>query len=533
MVASRAGATSPVLQPHGRRALFALLLAAFALSVAGLLRTLPLLPDVDEAIYVNAALRIASSGDLNPGFFGNPGATTIYPLALLSKLWHVITQGGGLRVPDAALAQHGLDYAWEYFYLGRLLSVGWHVLGVLLTVKIGRLVWNDRVGLAAGWFVALSGLVVYYSKLVRTDSAATFFGLLALWLALRLLERTSLRRQIAAGAALGLALSSRYFMAAAGIVLLAVDLILLARKKEPGRRSLLPQMAAGLLSAPLVFLLANPAMLPQWRTVAANLRNEARAEHLGADGLSPLGNLWYYLSDAIPETLKWPLVVAALAGIAPALAGRSAKPRPLLLYVAAFLSLISVSSLHWQRWIIQIVPPLCLFAAAALDWAASKMEPRLGERPARLLFAAGALLLLAWPGARTLLMDIRHTGPNTRLLAREWILANVPAESAILQEEYGAALAGTPYAVETIRALADRGDVETLLERGYDTERAADLIVASSDIYGRFLAEPARYPEQVDFYEELSASGTLVQRFVPPWWGSGPVLELYQPDGKD
>ena len=49
---------------------------------------------------------------------------------------------------------------------------------------------------------------------IRTDLAATFFGLLALLFCLELAARPSLRVRILAGLAAGLALSSRYFMVA-------------------------------------------------------------------------------------------------------------------------------------------------------------------------------------------------------------------------------------------------------------------------------------------------------------------------------
>lgn len=515
--------------------LILLLLAAFLLHAAGLQRTLPLLPEVDEGIFVEAGIRVAATGNLDPGFYGNPGSTLIYPLAAGYRLWHAWTRHGTLLHADPLLMEHFQRAYGEYYFLGRLLAVGYSMAAVALVALLGRRAWGSwRVGLAAGWLVAINGITVYHAKMVRTDSAGMFFGLLAAWLALRLLEgsapdnQPSLGRQVAAGAAVGLAAASRYFAGAAGLLLVVINLGWMRRVPGAWKAAL-----AGLAAIPVAFLIANPAMLPNATEVIADLRVEARATHLGADGLSPLGNLAWYLTRGLWEAVGI-LAGVAVAGLAATwLQQRQGEDRRgawlLLLYFAAFVALISLSALHWARWLIPVLPVVLLFAAAGLDAFARAAAARLrwSGRRGQAIFAAGLAALMLLPLGRLIRLDIRHVGPNTRLEARAWMVEHLPPGSHILQESYGAPLGGTTFVEEAIRAVPDAipagGDLDSLRERGYD------YVVASSDIYNRFFAEAERYPSEVAFYERLFTGGSLVQEFAPTWRESGPVLRIYQP----
>lgn len=518
----------PAKAPTPRIHLITLLLATFLVLMAGLMRMLPLLPDTDEPIFVESAMRIAASGNLDPGFYGNPGTTLIYPLALGAHLWHAATQQGMLLRPDPNLAADFAATPWHYYYLSRLLTVAYGLLGVVFTALVGKRAFGRRasgwrIGLAAGWFFALGPLVVMHARLVRTDSAATAFGMLALYLILRLLDAPSWRLHLAAGVAIGLAIAARYFMVALVAPLLAVDLLLYLRSRTLGAQPFAWQGAfLGLLSVPVIFLLSVPTLLPNFAKVVTDLRTEARSTHMGADGLSFFGNLRWYATTGLVQSVQWPLAIAVWAGIILLVVERALRPLLLLLFALTFLVGVSLSPLHWHRWIIPILPVLMLAAAVTLDrlatWAARR-SPRL----ATAYFGVGVLLLLAWPLGKTILMDVRDAGPNTRLEARAWMAAHLPPASRLLQESYGAPLDNLSFRAEAIRSLADTGDLSALRNLGYD------YVVASSAIYDRIFAEPERYPDEIAFYNQLFATSALVKEFDPAWYESGPVIRIYAP----
>ena len=51
--------------------------------------------------------------------------------------------------------------------------------------------------------------------------------------------------------------------------------------------------------------------------------------------------------------------------------------------------------------------------------------------------------------------------------------------------------------------------------------------MVSSNIYGRYLAEPARYPREVAFYRELFSAGTLLAEIAPSQTLRGPTIRIY------
>lgn len=551
-----------IIERTPRLFLIVLLLAAFLLHMAGLQRTLPILPDPDEGSFVEAAIRVASSGNLDTGFYGHPGATTVYPLALAAHVWHAITSQGSLFRADPSLLAHFVEDGWSYYFIGRILSIAYNLMTIALTVLVGRRAFNWRVGLAGGWFYALCALVILHARMVRTDTAAAFFGMLALYLMLRLVDLTrhthltpgsspaqrgeadltpgssparsgqALALQAAAGAAIGLAVASRYFMVALLPVLLAVDLTWIVRARRSGGPVGWWAMAAGWLAIPAAFLLALPTLLPMGTQVLRDLRTEARTTHVGADGFSFLGNLAWYATRGLPQSVEWPLALASAAGVVVIFWEGATKHRlrPLLLFLFAgvFLLGISLSPLHWHRWIIPILPVTLLAAAVALDRTVTWAARGRSARTAAWLFGAGVVLLVAWTGARAVLLDIRGANGNTRIEARAWMVENLPAGSRLLQEPYGAALVGTGLvgtglAADEVPSLAQVGDMRLVRERGYD------YAVASSDIYNRYFAEAARYPDEVAYYTALFESGDLVAEFAPAWYESGPTIRVYEP----
>ncbi len=139
--------------------------------------------------------------------------------------------------------------------------------------------------------------------------------------------------------------------------------------------------------------------------------------------------------------------------------------------------------------------------------------------------------LLLYPAYTTTRLLIRESNANTRLLARAWIEENLPQGSHLLQEGYGPFLAGTTYVVTDKGTLANvvaapfaaDGNLQALRQEGYD------YVVASSYIYNRYFAEPERYPDEINFYNQLFATGALIKEFEPAWHQSGPVLRIYQP----
>src|SRR5438046_4256368 len=199
------GVTGRAELPHGRVLLGGIVALALAVHLVGIRNDLPYTPEIDEPLVVNAAVRIGALIDTDPGWFGHPASTLIYSLAGVYRLWSVVAYHGPLVGRDPRLMDRFLAHSGEFYLLGRLLNVAFALAALPLLWAVGRRAFDDAAGLVAAWFVSLSPLAVEHAQMVRSDTSAAFFGLLALWLCLRCHEQPRLRRHVVAGLGIGLA----------------------------------------------------------------------------------------------------------------------------------------------------------------------------------------------------------------------------------------------------------------------------------------------------------------------------------------
>jgi hypothetical protein len=478
----------------------------------GVRHELPFVIKSDETVFVDAALGMIAEGTLNPRWFGNPGSTMIYPLAAIYHGWDVVMNGARLFHADPKILERYRSNPATFHLLGRCLSVAYGVMAIPFVYLLGRRAFGQRVGIAGAWLFAGYALAVSHAQEIRTDSAGAFFGVLSLWLCLRICDEPTLLNQAFAGAAIGLGIASRYFMIMLVPVLLAIDGYVVWKQGSGGDRvKLRLGIVIGLLAIACAFAVSTPFMFIDYHTAVRDIRLEARTTHEGADGLSPLGNARWYLSKAIPQAMSIPQAILGTAGLILVFWRRRFEQSVLGGFVVIFTIGICSSALHWARWFIPILPVLALFAADAMDrivnWLAQALRASLPWHAA--LFAGGVILASTSAVRDLALQDVQQSRPSTRLVARQWMVENLPVGAKIAEEWYTAPLDGTEFAITEQFALATDCDLDDYKRAGYR------YLVVSSAVYNRFLAEPARYGREVAFYKTLFSSAILLHMFEP------------------
>jgi 4-amino-4-deoxy-L-arabinose transferase-like glycosyltransferase len=478
-------------------ALGAIMTLAIVALAAGVQKALPLTPEADEPTFVTAAVRIAATGDLNPHWFGHPGATVIYPLALVYRLG----QSLALLAANDLQAQFAADPA-RFYLTGRILSMVFELASLPLVYLVGRNAFGRLAALTGVWLTAVLPIAISHAQVVRTDSAGVFCTLLSLWLCLRLYRAPTLRNVGLAGVCIGLATATRYFgLALVPVLMAAVLLASGSRIDTRPRWWWITSMLLGIGCVALGFVAASPFAIIDLRVLQSSLSLEAETSHVGADGLSPPGNFLWYVTQALPADLTWPIALVVVAGLVSAAKDRRPEHVLLVGYVLAHLVLISASALHWHRWTIQVLPVLALYCGYALQ----RLPSRLPERATRVVLIGLASVQLC---CQLLLFDLQQLQPPSRNAARMWLVDNLPAGTGIVEEWYGPPLGGTDLRSRTLFSLAERA-----LD---DYARSGQFYLsASSAVYDRFFAEPERYRAQVRFYEALFAAGELVAEFRP------------------
>jgi 4-amino-4-deoxy-L-arabinose transferase-like glycosyltransferase len=515
-----------VRQPTGRRSrsvwwvVLGIMVVSVGLECWALQRDLPY-SEVDEPVFVRSAVQIAATGDLDPHWFGHPGSTTIYPLAGLYHVWDAVAHGGPVFSSNPALTQHFRASPTDFYVIGRLWSIAFAVAAIPLIFLLGRRCFSAGVGLVGASLWALLPLVVYYGREVRTDSAAVFFTLLSILLIARLVDRPTLRNHVLAGISVGLGVASRYFLVTLIPVLVAAGVIAI-RRKVPGAS--IRRVAGGVGAAVVGFALATPYFFLDWTAAHRSLAVE-NGPHVGHDGFSPLGNLRWYVGNAIPDTLSWPIALLAVAGIVLVLVRpRDARRLLLLAFSVIFLVAISVSKLHWHRWFLPILPVIVLLAAYALVKAASAVQARAGGAAwAPALIVAGGVLVSIGPARDLVRMNMQQARPSTRVVARTWMARHVPPGSAVAREVKTAPLEGMHLRVSERYSLPQGG--RTLDDYRRD---GFQYLVINGGVRRAYTSEPDRYRAEADFYGQLGREACLLHVFWPRGNRYGPTISVYQ-----
>ncbi|WP_380871822.1 hypothetical protein ACFB49_27760 [Sphingomonas sp. DBB INV C78] len=531
--------------------LLAILGVALAVRLYGIGFGLPALLDPDEPLFVVSALKLLKDQTLNPGWFGHPGTTTIYALSLIDILVFGLGHLTG-RLPDTAAFAAAIYHDPSIVVLpGRTFVALCGVGCVYLCFLIGRRLYDDRVGLLAAALLAINPLHISWSQVIRTDVQATVFMLLCVLSSIAIARQGRLRDYLLAGIWVGLGTATKW--PAATIIACVAGAALLRLRDHPGDRpQTIARLAIAAAAAVATLLIVSPYLLIDHATVLANLGREARPQHLGATGGGLIANLGWYLSEPMRASLGLSGLVFALAGLMLSL--RNAIARCVLLPgFLLFLLAISSESLIWARWIVPLLPFLCLFAALAIRDAGAWMG-RVGLLSG---WAAQAMILglIATPLALTVEANAAERRNDTRTLAADWARRHIPADAHIAIEhlafdmlgakrgwtflfpagEYGCingnqALAGQVRFGDTERWRKGRSilDLGTINRDRMDTCRADYAIVSHLDRYQR---EASLYPREIATYRALLGQGQVVASFRPRTGHiGGPAVQIVRLD---
>jgi hypothetical protein len=493
-----------------------LVVGALALRLWGIGHGLPYVFNADEnAHFVPRAIGMFGHS-LNPDYFINPPAYTYLLHVAFWARW-----GGREAVGDAFAADPGTA-----FTIARVLAAVLGAAAVGLLIWAGRRLLDLRVALVAGALLAVAFLPVHYGHLAVNDVPALAPLCLSLVGIAGVYRHGRLADYALAGAALGVACATKY---TAGIIVLC----LLAAARE---RRLAGLALAGALAA-VAFVVANPYALLDWETFRDGLQQQSEASSDGGGKLGLVGESGHlYYLGTLTWGLGWLPALAAAGGAV----GLALRDRRLALVLVpapvVFLLFMGLQDRFFARWLLPIYPLLCLLAA----WAAVEAAGRVRRGRTWPVVVAGALLC-AQGIVFSVHNDLVLAREDTRALAREWMVANIPEGSRVVIEP----IAPDQWAMDTGRPSAVTGtgnrwikwptsrfhgrvvkleDFERTLRTSLlDRYARAGYchVVTGSTQYGRALTEPDEVPQAIRYYDELRERADVVHRVSPR--GEAPV----------
>jgi 4-amino-4-deoxy-L-arabinose transferase-like glycosyltransferase len=392
----------------------------------------------DEPDVMARAVRIAITGDLNPHWFHYP-TLTIYLHAIVAKILQPFL---GFQMERAAsmVVQGAEPDVFPLYYAARFVTIGFSIGTLLLLLRLTSRLSTPLIASLAGLMFVGSPLVRQSAAYITLEMPVTSFVLASLASMVRFVDSaqddTPKERYLWYAVVLGgLAAGTKYNGAA---ILFLVPVAMWAAGM--GFRWSLQRLPAAVVLSIVVFIATTPYSVLDMKTFLDTEIGMAydfvhySTGHPGADeGIS--------LFKAIGDIFVRHSILAVFALLAPFAARDRSIRKPILLVALVpltFLAIIGMAKVYFERHLTPLTPALDCLAAASL-WSAmrssmaseSRIQKTLGAIvPLAIAFTiAGASLFRTLSDTRN---EIEVT--DNRTLAYEWITANIPPNSSLLQD---------------------------------------------------------------------------------------------------
>lgn len=417
--------------------LVAILCTAALLRVAGITAGFPDINryfwDSDEGGIVQTIMAFGS-GDLNPHSFSQP----TFFLYLVFGLYAAFYAAGrilGLFASPDQFAYYYFTTPAPFYLIGRSVSLIAGVLTVWLVYRLAARLFGRAAGLLAALFLAVCGLHVGASQIMKTDATSVLFVVAAAWYCVDLAETGRARAYALAGVFAGLAAGTRYPSGLVVVIIVASHVAVSLRERRRWWTWLVDRRlpVAG-VACVATFLVVAPFTVIDWPAFSAQLRT--LNTHIGAGG-DPLHigyrpNFWglHWVQLAEPRAMGAGLVALSALGCAAAVWSRTWKDA-MLLALPIFLYWFYSDSLLFLR---TIVPSLYLLPAVPLllVLAARAVVQIGGTGLARRAAVIAAVLAVVPHALATAGQSIQASEASTRVRARQSIEARLPAGTRIL-----------------------------------------------------------------------------------------------------
>ena len=406
---------------------------AFVLRVVGLQYGLPAVYNPDEVAIMARALSFAR-GTLNPHNFLYPTFYFYVLFGWVGVYLGAVWLAGGVSTLSE-LQELYFTNPTGIYTAGRLLGVVCGTAAVIAVYRLGRRLFDSRVGLASAVFLAVSPLAVRDSHYVKHDVPATLAVILACTAIVRIWPRTPeagrLRNDVVvAAAACGVAFSTHYYC-----VFLALPLLwaIVQRWQGDGLHVVFRHVVTAAIVSAVVFFALSPFLLVEplvaWQDITANRQIVVdRAVEGGA--FAPARR---YAEMLLNDSAGRTVVVLAAAGVLWMSVAAPGRAILLLLFPIGFLALVA-NTAPASRYLNPVLPFIAIFSAWTLTTMADRMNAPRGA-----LWVAVAAISLS-PLLTSVRTDAFFRADDTRTIARRFIESTIPTGSGILIQPYSVPL---------------------------------------------------------------------------------------------
>ncbi|MBN9388661.1 MAG: glycosyltransferase family 39 protein [Chloroflexi bacterium] len=498
-------------------ALAVIVAVAAGLRFASLNQSLPYFDNPDEPTMTNTGLKMLQTGDLNPHFFRWP-SLPFYMQYAASAVQFITGVGQGRYSDLQNLPTEG------FFLVGRVVSATLGTATVFLTYLLGRTLYGPAVGLTGALVLAVLPLHTEHSHYVTPDIIVTFFTALTLLFAAYVFRTGQRKWYLWAGVAAGWTTGSKYNVA---IVLVSVVLAHFLASKN--RRGKFGWLVASVALAAGVFLVTTPFAVLDLPGFLNEMAFQIRHYTILGHGSASEAPSWSaYLQDFWLEGFVFQASIVAVGGVLFALfrqrrADWLTVSFPLLAYF-----FFSAAKVHFSRNLLPLLPSLAVLSGVLLVAVAGWLVGRWpGFKAGKWRFAwqSGVVLVLFagfffYAGLHSVLTDRFFAQPDTRQLAAQWIVADIPSGSKIRLEQGGPILPTGRYPNGDEQRPIGAHDAAWYRDQGFK------YLVAISSQYDELIQTD---PTAAANYQQVFSQFTLLKEFRESSKEyPGPTVRIYQ-----
>ncbi len=468
----------------------AIYIIALSVRLIGLKFSFPLLTHHDERFIIDPLIEMSRNHTLDSGFYARPNQflyTTLFGyLNLLSKI----------------LFQKNFGWAYAedplfFYFHARLLVAIFGATVPVLAWKIGKMFKEVDFSLPAAFLTGFFPPFIAHSHYITGDILNTALSLAVILFCLLYLEKRNWVWITLACITVALNTVEKYpGILSYGIVLVTLGINLFSPENKENQKKwgqFLSKILITLAIVALGMFIFAPHLFLKLDLVRRAILIEAKPTHLGADNLSWIGNMLFYL-DVFVDAAGWIVALLTIAGLFFSIISK--QPAMLLLFFGSgYWVALSKLGLHWERWSLPMMITPLMLAALGISklWAAIKQRQL--TRIIVLVFLGIFISIYALNG---LTASIILTWQDTRAVALEYTARNDISPENSVYESY------TPFLPRNLR---------TIFEFDLDNPGEIQYVILSSSMYGRFQAEPDRYASETAFYAEVRAKAFLIAEF--------------------
>lgn len=391
----------------------------------------------DEDVVIARAARMWTEGP-NPHEFDWP-TLFIYFIAAAIRVYFAIGQAIGRIAAGSDLMAFVRAHAAQIYLLDRVIVALLGAATVPLLYWAVRRLFSREVALVAALFLSVAFLHVRDSHFGVTDVPATFMVILAFgFLATRPMDWRHPWTVFGAAVLGGLAASTKYNAA-----LIVVPLLVRAGVREwqanRNARTVATLFALIAVGAGCGFLAGTPFALFDSRAFRIDVLSQSA--HLAKGHGITLGLGWRrHLTLSLWYGIGWPMLLAAAAGIVIALVASPVEAVVAAAFPLLYYAVIGSGQTVFARYIVPMIPFMCLMAAIAVTAIPRLVGSRRGGDALGLTLAGVVTLAIAVPNiGRAIAFDQFVSKTDNRVVAARWLEQGFPSGAVVYQ-------VGQPYA---------------------------------------------------------------------------------------